>query len=300
MHPDLMHMNRMLPQTVLVTGAAGFIGSHVARAYAERGVRTITINTPAEWKKLNGLETAPDVVIHCAGSASVAYSLSHPEEDYRKNVGTLTDLLEFIQTKAPRCRLVFLSSPAVYGEVKTLPISEDTLLNPVSVYGKNKKICEELILAHAQKNGAPVSIVRLFSVYGPGLRKQLLWDACTKLSRGEKSFFGTGQESRDWLHVRDATELLILAGARERAAAEIVNGASGVAVTVREVLTKLFLALGRGDTPMFTGEGRVGDPARYCANIARVRAWGWQPRRTLHDGLREYVEWFKKNATCRV
>jgi UDP-glucose 4-epimerase len=266
----------------------------VARKSAERGSKTITIGAPDEWVKLRNLNDPPDLAIHCAGSASVAYSLAHPEEDYQKNVGTLTDLLEFIRTQAPRCRLVFPSSPAVYGEVKTLPIVETAPLNPVSVYGKNKKICEELILAHAKKTGAPVSIVRLFSVYGPGLRKQLLWDACTKLNRGENKFFGTGQESRDWLHVEDATELLLLAGMSERGSCEIINGASGVAVTVREVLTELFTAFGRSDAPVFTGEGKAGDPSRFCADIMRARAWGWQPRRELRAGLREYVEWFKK------
>jgi len=138
--------------------------------------------------------------------------------------------------------------------------------------------------------------VRLFSVYGAGLRKQLLWDASQKIMRGENNFFGTGDEIRDWLHVEDAASLLITAAGHASAMCPIVNGGSGAGVTVREVLAELFTRFERADAPNFSGAARSGDPVGYVADIARAREWGWQPLVDWKQGVCEYVGWFKGGA----
>jgi UDP-glucose 4-epimerase len=191
-------------------------------------------------------------------------------------------------------RLVYPSSAGVYGVAEKLPIAESAPLVPVSPYGVHKKITEEMCCSYAHHFGVSVVIVRLFSVYGIGLRKQLLWDSCRKIRNGENIFFGSGMETRDWLHINDAAALLLAAGAFASTECPIVNGGLGQGVLVREVLAELFDCFGRGDAPQFSGVSRSGDPMHYIADISLLHRWGWQPKMSWREGVREYAEWFKK------
>lgn len=195
---------------------------------------------------------------------------------------------------ATNAQVVYPSSASVYGAVQKLPITETDPLNPASPYGVHKRHAEELCMSYAQHFGIAVSVVRLFSVYGAGLRKQLLWDASQKIMRRENNFFGTGAEVRDWLHVEDAANLLIVAASHASALCPVVNGGSGTGVAVREILVELVSALGGDDAPVFSGITRSGDPLGYVADISRACALGWLPRTPWQDGVREYAAWFKK------
>lgn len=301
-----------MKQIALVTGAAGFIGSYVVRRLLDDGFAVVGIghagaapigHASYRWREseidgalLRSLDCAPDLVIHCAGSASVGRSIAEPEFERRRTVDSAAAVLDFAAAVAPRARLVLISSAAVYGDVASQPIVEDEVYAPVSPYGEYKKQTEEMWRAQAARHGLPTVIVRLFSVYGEGLRKQLLWDACNKLCTGINEFTGTGEESRDWLHVADAAALLILARCRATPDCPIVNGGSGRAITVREVLSDLSSALGLDLMPRFNGIARPGDPMRYLADIARARALGWQPRVEWRDGIRGYANWFRSEA----
>lgn len=306
----------MAEKTALVTGAYGFIGRHAARFYARQGFHVIGIGHGdftgeeqrewgiAEWHTsevtLDALRRyggSPDVIIHCAGGSSVGPSIAAPLKDYQRTVDTTVNVLEFARISGSTPKVVYPSSGAVYGAVDILPISEDTLLNPVSPYGVHKKIAEELCASYARHFGVSVVIVRLFSVYGTGLRKQLLWDACKKISKGEVAFWGTGLETRDWLYIEDAAELLFKAGERASTACPVVNGGSGLGVTVQDVLTEIFAQFQRTDSPIFSGSIRQGDPMHYIADISRTKAWGWIPKVEWRKGVREYVEWYKR-VTC--
>ena len=161
----------------------------------------------------------PDVIVHCAGSGSVGFSMTHPYQDFQRTVATTLAVLEYARLYAPRARVAYPSSAGVYGEVQKLPIAETDPLSPASPYGVHKRFAEELCASYAQHFGIAVAVVRLFSVYGAGLRKQLLWDASQKIMRGENRFFGTGEEIRDWLHVEDAASLLIAAAGHASAQA---------------------------------------------------------------------------------
>jgi UDP-glucose 4-epimerase len=123
-----------------------------------------------------------------------------------------------------------------------------------------------------------------------------LWDAVQKIARGESKFFGTGEEIRDWLHVEDAARLLITAASYASTNCPIVNGGSGVGVSVREILTELFICFERTDAPNFSGATRSGDPAGYQADISIARCWGWNPEVNWHAGLCSYTDWFKSGA----
>jgi len=177
-----------------------------------------------------------------------------------------------------------------------MPIPVTAQLRPVSPYGMHKQMAEELCNSYAQHFGISVAIVRLFSVYGIGLRKQLLWDACTKLSRGPAIFGGTGDETRDWLHVEDASQLLLLAGLAHNPSPFIINGATGVGVPTRQILGTISQAFGGHDGAQFSGICRPGDPVHLVADMVGAEALSWQPSRILQLELSHYLEWFKAGA----
>ncbi|HKB60711.1 MAG TPA: NAD-dependent epimerase/dehydratase family protein [Gallionellaceae bacterium] len=304
-----------MAERVLITGAHGFIGRHVARACAAAGCTVTGLGhgswARAEWRQwglsewhaaditLESLLTyggKPDAVIHCAGSGSVGFSISSPYQDFQRTVDTTAAVLEFVRLSVPRARVALPSSASVYGNAARMPLSEQTPCQPVSPYGVHKLVAEWLCDDYASNFGVRVSVVRLFSVYGTGLRKQLLWDACHKASQDMHVFSGTGNETRDWIHVEDAAKLLLLATEHADDTCPVVNGGTGVQVTVREVLDELYRALGRGGSPAFSGVVREGDPLHLQADTGRIHAWGWRPRVDLRDGLRDYARWFAEGA----
>jgi UDP-glucose 4-epimerase len=280
-------------KTALVTGGAGFIGSAVARALRARGIDVTIAGTSSQRDPLDP-QTLPsvDAIIHCAGGSSVAASIQDPAADFAKTVPPVRALLERLCERP--ARLVLVSSAAVYGNTEHVPIPETAALAPVSPYGEHKQQCEQLCIDYGRR-GVASTIVRLFSVYGPGLKKQLLWDACRKLEAGNAVFGGTGEEQRDWLHVDDAASLLVVAAERASSEVTIVNGGSGDGTRVRDVVEMISRELGAG-APTFSGGVRPGDPPRYIADITRARAFGWQPTVDLARGIREYVAWFREQG----
>jgi UDP-glucose 4-epimerase len=238
----------------------------------------------------------PDVIVHCAGSGSVGFSMTHPYQDFQRTVATTLAILEYARLYAPQACIAYPSSAGVYGVVQKLPIVETDRLTPNSPYGVHKRLAEELCASYAKHFGIRAAVVRLFSIYGAGLRKQLLWDASRKIVAGENGFFGTGDEIRDWLHVEDAAGLLIAAIDHATAKCPIVNGGSGVGVTVRDMLMELFACFGRTERPAFSGTSRGGDPAGYIADISLVQEWGWRPKVGRQEGVREYAAWFKDSG----
>ena len=248
-----MHLqldNRAATKRILVTGANGFLGRHVSRMLAKLGYSVAGLGHGTfsqaelgawgidEWHEgdvtLESLMQYENLkaIFHCAGSGSVNFALQQPSQDFRRTVVTTSDVLEFVRSVSPSTVVVYPSSASVYGTIATMPIGEDAATLPISTYGTHKLLAEHLVKAYAHNFGAKASIVRFFSIYGCGLRKQLLWDACVKLAGGDEIFNGTGDEVRDWLHVEDAAELLIIAMQRASPSCPVVNGGTGTGVSV--------------------------------------------------------------------
>lgn len=302
---------------VLITGARGFIGRHVARQLAARGHFAVGLGHGgwpeqgfrawglSDW--LNGEIThsnldalaakhgAPDSVIHLAGGSSVGFSISAPGEDFRRSVSTSAELIEWIRLRTPASGVVLASSAAVYGSGYESKIAESMPCQPLSPYGFHKRLSEMLFESYSRNFGLSSGVVRLFSVYGPELRKQLLWDACSSLATrpGQLELGGTGNETRDWFHVEDAARLLVLMLGRVSPTCPIVNGGTGVATSVREVAEHLCACWGAGGVVRFSGRSRSGDPAHLVADTGRLSEFGFADSLGWKEGILDYVRWFK-------
>lgn len=294
-------------QTVLITGAGGFIGQYLVRAWRAKGAQVVAagrslrgsrsdsyteIPGNIDAKKLSHA-SQPDYIFHGAGPGSIPLFAQNPVRSQEDEITTLDAVLSYASHYSPKSRIVFLSTGSVYGEASVQPTPESSPLNPLSPYAQSKVAAEKLCRDYAGR-GLKISIVRLFSVYGPGLRKQLLWDACHKIQSGKLEFSGTGEESRDWLHIEDAVTLLAMAAQRADAHCPIVNGGTGYAVSVREVLSHLCQIQGVPPKIRFSGTHSPEQPKHLIADTSLSRTWGFQPAKNWQTGFADYVHWFQE------
>jgi UDP-glucose 4-epimerase len=312
---------RKSPMTTWVTGADGFIGRHLVRVLADRahvvdglghgaiedaerfrlGLRE-WLNGEIDAANLNALASrsgAPSAIFHLAGGSSVGLSITQPYEDFSRTVASTARLIEWIRVSAPQCHLIVVSSAAVYGSGHSGPISEDAALIPMSPYGQHKLMMEQLCRSYALSFGLRSTVVRLFSVYGPRLRKQLLWDVCCRLAQGETALTlgGTGAELRDWTDVRDVARLLTMIGELPRPESlRIVNGGSGRGTSVAEIANMLVAHWGGHVSVRFSGAVRAGDPYSLLADNARLSEMAFDWGIPIDQGLADYVSWFKDHA----
>lgn len=302
----------MSRKTVVVTGSNGFIGSHLVTAlrgaYTVVGISTGSANHPGQADIYHQMalpspdlddifrQHRPAFCIHCAGPASVGMSMDHPSVDFQSGPVTLFQIADAIRKAKLDCTVVFPSSAAVYGNPEAIPVRESASLKPISPYGHHKLMGEHILKEFAQIYGIPYMALRIFSCYGAGLRKQLLWDVARKVEAGRLDLFGTGEETRDFIHVRDLAalmKLLLDQGARD----VVLNVGAGAQVPVRRIAELLATAMGRGDLrPSFSGSSRAGDPLRWEADVSRIRAFGFTPQVALEDGVAEYVKWYKREG----
>jgi UDP-glucose 4-epimerase len=238
----------------------------------------------------------PDIIFHLAGGSSVAPSLLAPEEDFRRSVLSTMELLEWVRLAALDVPLVLASSAAVYGAGHSQAIRETDALAPYSPYGYHKRIAEELFESYGKNFGLNIAIVRLFSVYGSELRKQLLWDVCSRLLNDSTRLLlgGSGDEIRDWFHISDAVELLRMVAIRPNRDGLIINGGTGVAISVRQVAKQLCAVWGMDTQLEFSGKSRPGDPQYLVADTIQAISLGFTPKINWQDGVTNYVAWFKR------
>jgi len=304
--------------TIWITGGKGFIGRHLAKSFSEKGNIVFGIghgswlaNDAKEWgfsgwfdgeidasnlSKLMQISGAPRIVYHLAGGSSVGSSFQKPYEDFSRTVESSARLFEWLRLNAPEVRVVSVSSAAIYGAGHAGLITEDTVISPYSPYGIHKSMMESLCHSYASNFGLRVAVVRLFSVYGVGLEKQLIWDLCNKLAQtGTEPVMlgGSGNELRDWLHVYDAVALLWLAGTMCDESCVTINGGTGIATSIREIAETVSNAWGGTSNIEFSGVVRKGDPHSLVANCDLVSQLGFKPKVMLSEGIYETVLWFK-------
>lgn len=307
-------MQHHQPARVLVTGGAGFIGSHLVERLVARDDDVVVVDDlrNADGSSLGAvaqrirfergdcaraaelLAAQPfDLVFHLAAPAYVPPSVDDPIGDLRANVEQTLLLLERVRRLARRPRLVHVSSAAVYGQPNVQPIREACPPAPVSPYGVDKFAAEEHVRVAARLHGIRAVVLRYFPAYGPRQRKQVVHDLIAKMlaSPERVEVYGTGRELRDLCYVDDIVAGTLIAADRAPARGEAYNVGSGVMVSIAEVVAEIARALGVDPEIAFTGSVRPGDSERMVADIARLRALGYEPRVPLAEGIRRTVRW---------
>ncbi|MER9067582.1 NAD(P)-dependent oxidoreductase [Mesorhizobium sp. M0902] len=299
---------------VWVTGAGGFIGLHLSRFLAHEGHQVVgfgrrqapgfvTTTGGAFFsggvteEVLNAALAAhgrPAAVYHLAGGATVGQSVAEPLKDFEQSVVSAACVLDFLRHHAPDAPVVLASSAAVYGGGHVGSIRVDATLDPYSPYGYHKRMVEELGRSYCAAYGQPVSVARLFSVYGEGLRKQLLWDLCGRLAAGETDIVlgGTGAEMRDWHHVSDVVRLIHRILPANAASFAVHNGGAGAAASVSTIAGMVLEAWGGKHRLSFSGESRPGDPVNLISDPSGVPD-GLQLQVPLSRGIAGYVDWYR-------
>ena len=202
---------------ILVIGSKGFIGSHCVDYFSQNhevwGCDVVLdYNTPC-YISIDSVDSDFleifqshyfDVCINCSGAANVPFSLEKPFNDFKLNTLNVFKLLEAIRLHAPECKFITMSSAAVYGNPEALPIVENKKRMPVSPYGFHKVMAEMICEEYSRFWGVKTCCLRIFSAYGPRLKKQLFWDLYHKIKdQEEPTLWGTGRESRDFIYISD-------------------------------------------------------------------------------------------------
>jgi UDP-glucose 4-epimerase len=242
----------------------------------------------------------PEIIVHAAGGSAVGASVVAPDSDFDRTVASVREVLGFMRTDASAARLIFLSSAAVYGATSADKVSENAPLSPISPYGLHKRLAEELLCGWAGIFGLDVSIIRLFSVFGPGNRKQLFWDLARRaLDRPAMlQLSGTGDEARDFLYIDDAVRYVgSIAGLPRASSPRIVNGGTGRATSVRAAALALCSALGIEAQLDFSGEERAGDPRRLVSDPGYAKSLGIEPEVSFKTGVESYAAWLERVLT---
>jgi UDP-glucuronate 4-epimerase len=305
----------------LVTGAAGFIGSHLAESLLEDGhdvlgVDCFTDYYPEHLKTGNvagaaahgafelvredishgdigSLVARCDGVFHLAAQPGVRGSWGDGFAVYLRDNLAGTQRVFEAATRAG-VRVVFASSSSVYGDVHAYPTSEDAPLRPVSPYGVTKLACESLAGAYAQSTGLDFVGLRYFTVYGPRQRPDM---ALTRILRATVAgtpfeLFGSGQQSRDVTYVGDAVSAT-RAAMEGAPAGSILNVGGGVEISMRELISRCERLVGR-ELDLRERPVAEGDVRRTSADTSRIASLvGWSPSTTIDEGLRAQLAWVR-------
>lgn len=290
---------------ILVIGSEGFIGKHCSAYFIKKGYvvfKADVIESEQEkYFRLNPKETNfellfeannYDVCINCSGSANVGFSFINPSIDFELNVLNVQKILVSLKNYNSNCRFINFSSAAVYGNPEVLPIKEDSILTPLSPYGFHKQQSELLLKEYHYFFGLKTCSLRIFSAYGPGLKKQLFWDLYQKIRITNKvELFGTGNESRDFIYITDLVKAIDLVIQNSSFNGDVYNLANGIEVKIKNVVDKFIGTFDNYLTAHFTGETKVGDPINWKADISRIESFGYKPEITIDEGINRYKAW---------
>lgn len=298
---------------ILISGAKGFLGSHIAKHFKFLGYEAYGIGhgeLSVEESKLIGLDywrkddisiksilefnQTFDVIVHCGGSGSVGFSVDYPYDDFKKTVNGTLEVLEYMRVYNPNAHLIYPSSPAVQGEHPDTPIHEDYIGKPTSPYGYHKKIAEDLCQSYSEKFNLKISIIRLFSVYGNGLKKQLLWDAFHKIkeAKNDVSFWGTGDETRDFIHIDDVL-LLVDTLIQRNELFILINGGTGTKHSIKNVVEMIRDLVNPNIQIQFNNQINIGNPIYYWADTQKLEKYDINVHKKLEQEIINYVEWVK-------
>jgi UDP-glucose 4-epimerase len=300
---------------VVVTGGAGFIGSHIVERLVELGYEVTVLDNLSSGRVENlsrvrgrvelvvgdvkDFETClrvlrgAEVVYHFAANPEVRVSVTDPEVHFRENVVATFNVAEASRRAGSVRTLVFASSSTVYGDAPRLPTPEDCELRPVSVYGASKAAAELILHSYSHLYGIRVVALRYANVVGPRLRHGVIYDFLMKLSRNPEvlEVLGDGTQRKSYLYVSDAVDATLLAVERASRYFEVFNVGNEDWITVLEIARIVSEVLGlrprvvlRGGTP--DGRGWPGDVKLMLLSIEKLKSLGWRPRYSSYEAVR--------------
>lgn len=301
----------------LVTGGAGFIGSHLVDALVERGVDVVVVDNLSSGRlenigdhvrggrvafyrrdlkdpgALDGLLRDIDVVYHYAANPEVRVSSTEPRIHFEENIVATFNVLEAVR-RSGIGELVFASSSTVYGEPRVERVREDHPFAPVSVYGASKAACESLIHSYASLYGIKATVLRYANVIGPRSTHGVIVDFVKKLLENPRRLviLGDGTQTKSYIYVSDAVEATLAAQRSHGGGFEAYNVGNLDAVTVKEIADIVVEEMGLGRVeyiyrPYGHGVGWPGDVKRIIMSIDKImERTGWRPRYTSREAVR--------------
>ena len=289
---------------ILIIGSNGFIGSNAIQYFSRMGNEVSGADVyPSENNcPFYKIESASDynfifkmrefdVCINASGSATVGYSFANTFDDFVLNSVNVFHLLDAIKKNNPECKFIQLSSAAVYGAPDELPIRENTCPSPMSPYAYHKYLSEIICMEYFNIFNIPVCPVRIFSVYGPGLKKQLLWDIYQKSLKSDIiELSGKGTESRDFIFIEDLLQAFDCIIKSDDFKGQPVNIGSGNEITISSLANLFIDMISPGKKIIFNNHVRPGDPQQWKANISKLNHWGFSTKFSLKEGLSNYIK----------
>ena len=308
----------------LVTGVAGFVGSHLAERlladghevcgidafidYYPRAIKENHIADIRSWNRFTFIEgdllllnldhllEGIEVIYHQAAQAGVRASWGREFQRYTDcNILATQRLLEAAVHSKTLQRFVFASSSSVYGNSNVLPVTENVIPQPVSPYGVSKLAAEHLCTLYYRNFGVPTVSLRYFTVYGPRQRPDMAFNRfCNAIARHQSiHIFGDGTQTRDFTYIADIVEANILAASSPNAAGEVMNIAGGSRVTMLEVVETLREISGSEFDVVFENKQHGDVDHTFADTHLAEQVLGYHPRVVLHEGLAKEFEYFK-------
>jgi nucleoside-diphosphate-sugar epimerase len=312
----------------LVTGGAGFIGSHIASALASAGARLRIIDdlstgyrenleeikgevdfvhaSLADEKSLRKALEGVELVFHEAAIPSVPRSIENPRQTHIASVESTFSLLLASREKKVR-RIVYAASSSAYGDQPTLPKVENMLPEPLSPYAVAKLVGEHYCQVFTRVYGLETISLRYFNVFGPRQDPSSQYSGVisrfiSALLGGERPvIYGDGEQSRDFTYIDNVVDANLKAAETARGIGEVINVANGERITLNQLLEELKVLTGKSDVVADYREPRAGDVKHSLADISRARSLlGFEPHVDLRTGLQLTIDWWSKSRFAKT
>jgi UDP-glucose 4-epimerase len=307
---------------LMITGGAGFIGSHLCDKYVHEGHTVLCLDnfingnlmnirhllSSRNFKLINGdirdfdliekITRDVDAIFHLAAQIHVDRSIIEPGLTYGINVLGTQNILE-VARMSDVDKIIYASTSEVYGSAQYSPMDEKHPLGAPHPYGASKIAADRMCHAYIQTYGMNICIMRPFNIFGPRQKDSGYGGAISLFSKRVLSnmppiIYGDGQQTRDYTYVEDVVDAYDLILNYKKSLAEPINFGTGVDIKIIDLANLIIRLLKKEGTlkPVHIEE-RPGEVRRLIADISRAKAIGWQPKYGIEDGLRKYIDWYK-------